>query len=87
MPARTVVFSEIRKHDGKDFRYLLPAEYIQMSGRAGRRNIDKNGFVIITPKNEVPNVGRVLFVFTNSLNYIKFKIIFFFFHRQVYLKI
>ncbi|EXX52311.1 Ski2p [Rhizophagus irregularis DAOM 197198w] len=56
MPARTVVFSEIRKHDGKNFRDLLPGEYTQMSGRAGRRDIDKFGYVIITPKNgEVPN--------------------------------
>ena len=31
MPARTVVFDSIRKHDGKEFRTLLPAEYIQMA--------------------------------------------------------
>ncbi len=29
MPARTVVFDNIRKHDGKEFRTLRPAEYIQ----------------------------------------------------------
>jgi antiviral helicase SKI2 len=33
MPARTVVFDSIRKHDGKEFRTLLPAEYIQMAVR------------------------------------------------------
>ena len=33
MPARTVVFSSIRKHDGNNFRDLLPGEYTQMSGR------------------------------------------------------
>ncbi|GBC10110.1 hypothetical protein RclHR1_09340009 [Rhizophagus clarus] len=58
MPARTVVFSEIRKHDGKEFRDLRPEEYTQMSGRAGRRDIDKYGYVIIAPKNgEAPNAG------------------------------
>ena len=31
MPARTVVFDSIRKHDGKEFRTLVPAEYIQMA--------------------------------------------------------
>ena len=31
MPARTVVFDAIRKHDGKEFRTFLPAEYIQMA--------------------------------------------------------
>ena len=37
MPARSVVFASIRKHDGRGFRELLPGEYTQMSGRAGRR--------------------------------------------------
>jgi antiviral helicase SKI2 len=37
MPARSVVYSGIRKHDGRSFRELLPGEYTQMSGRAGRR--------------------------------------------------
>jgi superfamily II RNA helicase len=33
MPARTVVFNGIRKHDGKSFRNLLPGEYIQVRRR------------------------------------------------------
>lgn len=37
MPARTVVFSSAKKFDGKDTRYISSGEYIQMSGRAGRR--------------------------------------------------
>ncbi len=53
MPARTVVFDNIRKHDGKQFRNLLPAEYIQMAGRAGRRGLDSTGTVIILCKQEV----------------------------------
>ncbi|BET02656.1 Antiviral helicase SKI2 [Nesidiocoris tenuis] len=47
MPARTVVFNSIDKHDGVDRRFLLPAEYIQMAGRAGRRDKDTFGNVII----------------------------------------
>ena len=39
MPARTVVFSSCKKFDGKDTRYITSGEYIQMSGRAGRRGI------------------------------------------------
>jgi len=53
MPARTVVFDNIKKHDGKQFRTLLPAEYIQMAGRAGRRGLDSTGTVVILCKNEV----------------------------------
>ncbi|KAE8993385.1 hypothetical protein PF005_g18222 [Phytophthora fragariae] len=54
MPARTVVFNGIRKHDGKNFRDLLPGEYTQMAGRAGRRGLDSVGTVIIACWNDVP---------------------------------
>lgn len=47
MPARTVVFSSLRKHDGNSFRYLHAGEYTQMAGRAGRRGKDATGTVII----------------------------------------
>uniref|UniRef100_A0AAQ5YMY3 SKI2 homolog, superkiller viralicidic activity 2-like n=1 Tax=Amphiprion ocellaris TaxID=80972 RepID=A0AAQ5YMY3_AMPOC len=50
MPARTVVFDSIRKHDGTGFRNLLPGEYIQMAGRAGRRGLDATGTVMILCK-------------------------------------
>ncbi|CAI5708729.1 unnamed protein product [Peronospora effusa] len=54
MPARTVVFNGIRKHDGKNFRDLLPGEYTQMAGRAGRRGLDSVGTVIIACWNDIP---------------------------------
>ncbi|KAJ8458801.1 hypothetical protein OPV22_031727 [Ensete ventricosum] len=53
-PARTVVFDTLRKFDGKDFRRLLPGEYIQMAGRAGRRGLDKIGTVIVMCRDEIP---------------------------------
>jgi len=56
MPARTVVFQSIRKHDGQTFRDLLPGEYIQMSGRAGRRGLDAVGVVIINAWEDIPDV-------------------------------
>lgn len=57
MPARTVVFDSCRKHDGKKFRDLLPSEYIQMAGRAGRRGKDTTGTVIVLCKSEVPELA------------------------------
>lgn len=54
MPTRTVVFSSIRKHDGTGFRNLLPGEYTQMAGRAGRRGLDPTGTVLIACPEEVP---------------------------------
>lgn len=47
LPTRTVVFNELRKHDGRGFRNLLPGEFTQMSGRAGRRGLDATGTVIV----------------------------------------
>ena len=46
MPARTVVFSSLRKFDGVNFDYLRTREYLQMAGRAGRQGIDDAGLVI-----------------------------------------
>ncbi|EON95779.1 putative antiviral helicase ski2 protein [Phaeoacremonium minimum UCRPA7] len=58
LPTRTVVFSGYRKHDGHSFRDLLPGEYTQMAGRAGRRGLDTVGSVIIVPPggDEAPPV-------------------------------
>ncbi|KAG6450512.1 hypothetical protein O3G_MSEX006615 [Manduca sexta] len=47
MPARTVVFTSCQKFDGKEFRFISSGEYIQMSGRAGRRGLDDKGIVIL----------------------------------------
>ena len=46
MPARTVVFSSLRKFDGVNFDYLRTRDYLQMAGRAGRLGIDSEGLVI-----------------------------------------
>jgi len=45
MPARTVVFDEMRKFYGRSFSVMKTRDFYQMAGRAGRRSIDQEGFV------------------------------------------
>ena len=47
MPARTVIFTQVKKFDGTDTRVLAPGEYTQMAGRAGRRGKDDRGICIV----------------------------------------
>ncbi|CAK1602267.1 unnamed protein product [Parnassius mnemosyne] len=59
MPARTVVFTNCQKFDGKNFRFITSGEYIQMSGRAGRRGLDDKGIVILMIDQKVtPSVVK-----------------------------
>ena len=55
MPTRTVVFTGLTKFSGEvnDFRCLRSDEYTQMSGRAGRRGLDKKGTVIYLPLKDI----------------------------------
>ena len=45
MPTKTVIFTNLRKFDGREFRNFYPHEYTQAAGRAGRRGKDTIGHV------------------------------------------
>jgi antiviral helicase SKI2 len=62
MPTKTVLFTDIFKHDKDGKRMLYSHEFIQMSGRAGRRGLDTQGYVVLLPQ-----------IFTESLDKITFK--------------
>lgn len=59
MPAKTVVFTSVRKFDGFSQRWVTPSEFVQMSGRAGRRGLDDRGIVIMMIGEEMdPAVAK-----------------------------
>ncbi len=47
MPARTVVIERLSKWNGEVHADLTPAEYTQLTGRAGRRGIDIEGDAVV----------------------------------------
>ena len=64
MPARTVIFHELRKFYGRYHRNLKTRDFYQMAGRAGRRGMDKEGFVFsrINPRWIKPEeIRRILY--------------------------
>ena len=54
MPARTVVVGRMTKWDGRRRRILIPNEFQQMAGRAGRRGMDVFGHVVIPYSSVIP---------------------------------
>jgi superfamily II RNA helicase len=48
-PARTVVLSQSDRFNGRSFVPLSATDLLQMTGRAGRRGMDKVGFVVVLP--------------------------------------
>ncbi|TCP50900.1 ATP-dependent RNA helicase HelY [Tamaricihabitans halophyticus] len=47
MPARTVVLERLVKYNGEAHVDLTPGEYTQLTGRAGRRGIDVEGYAVV----------------------------------------
>lgn len=56
LPARCVVFTQMRKFNGTEQATIEASEYLQMAGRAGRRGKDDRGFSIICAD---PDLGGI----------------------------
>ncbi|MBN2422740.1 DEAD/DEAH box helicase [Candidatus Woesearchaeota archaeon] len=71
MPAKSVAFSSMFKYDGINFRYLFSKEYFQMAGRAGRRGIDKIGYVYVIINRNEANLNKIKKITTADVEPIK----------------
>ncbi len=54
MPAKSVVLETLTKFDGESHQMLRPGDYTQLTGRAGRRGIDIEGFGVVLHSPFVP---------------------------------
>jgi ATP-dependent RNA helicase HelY len=54
MPARTVVIESLSKFNGESHELLMPSDYTQLTGRAGRRGIDTEGTAVVLHSSYVP---------------------------------
>jgi len=61
-PARTIVFFNSDRFNGKEFLPLTATEFHQMTGRAGRRGMDNIGFALLIPDKfmDVRLIGQLL---------------------------
>ncbi len=53
MPARTVVLERLEKWNGESHVLLTPGEYTQLTGRAGRRGIDRVGHAVVLHQRDL----------------------------------
>ncbi|HYO97118.1 MAG TPA: DUF3516 domain-containing protein [Polyangiaceae bacterium] len=57
VPIRTVLFTKLCKYDGDKVRILSVRDFQQISGRAGRKGFDTEGFVVaLAPEHVVENL-------------------------------
>ena len=67
VPARSCAFVSLDKYNGKEMAKLTPTEYVQMSGRAGRRGLDTVGTSIILCFNDVPDMNYLVQLFQGNV--------------------
>ena len=55
LPAKSIYIDRLFKYDGYKTRLLTSSEFLQLSGRAGRRGLDKKGFAHLSFDKNISN--------------------------------
>ena len=55
MPAKSIMIDSSFKYDGIRTRLISKSEFLQLTGRAGRRGIDNKGFAFINYDRRIEN--------------------------------
>ena len=55
LPAKSIVIDRLYKYDGIKTRLINQSEFLQLTGRAGRRGIDTKGFAFINYDRNIEN--------------------------------
>ncbi len=71
MPAKTVCIDNLQKFTGQGFRYLTTKEFFQISGRAGRRGMDKEGLSVTVIHRPSADFNRIRAATTKDSDPIK----------------
>ena len=91
MPTRTVVFTSLYKYNERKSEMINSSEFLQMSGRAGRRGIDEHGNVFILysqpqGKLQIEKLKKILScqgIDLESKFRLSYRIILTFYHRNL----
>jgi ATP-dependent RNA helicase HelY len=69
MPARTVVLESLSKFNGETHELMRPGDYTQLTGRAGRRGIDVEGYGVVlhSPFVRFDNVTEIASIGSHPL--------------------
>ena len=55
MPAKSIILERLYKYDGVKTRLITQSEFLQLTGRAGRRGIDDKGYAFLSFDKNINN--------------------------------
>jgi len=55
MPAKSIILERLYKYDGVKTRLITQSEFLQLTGRAGRRGIDEKGYAFLSFDKNINN--------------------------------